>query len=146
MPVASEYIGSRQNCLICQSVAGPQRVQQLNNTPTILSPSISFHLHSSIHVSSCLLEYYVFILPSDLLIPLTTSNRPLPDERPRQSVANLIGRFEQQQKRQPTSSGPPSRATSATSNNTSNARYHRLSPLRLRVRHRLSHRRPRPRL
>ncbi|KAF8486232.1 hypothetical protein DFH94DRAFT_688587 [Russula ochroleuca] len=44
-----------------------------------------------------------------------------PDERPRQSVANLIGRFEQQQKRQSTSSVPPSRATSATSNNTGNA-------------------------
>lgn len=32
---------------------------------------------------------------------------PLPDERPRQSVANLIGRFEQQNKRQPLPSTPP---------------------------------------
>ncbi|KAG8213215.1 hypothetical protein J3R82DRAFT_11680 [Butyriboletus roseoflavus] len=31
---------------------------------------------------------------------LSSSHRPLPDERPRQSVANLIGRFEQQGKRQ----------------------------------------------
>lgn len=32
--------------------------------------------------------------------------RPLPDERPRQSVANLIGRFEQQNKRQSSSAVP----------------------------------------
>ncbi|OJA11141.1 hypothetical protein AZE42_02383 [Rhizopogon vesiculosus] len=32
-----------------------------------------------------------------------TTCRPLPDERPRQSVANLIGRFEQQNKRQSSS-------------------------------------------
>ena len=51
------------------------------------------------------------IFPSDPLIVLTAS-RPFPDERPRQSVANLIGRFDQQRRRQPNSSGPPSRATS----------------------------------
>ena len=33
--------------------------------------------------------------------------RPLPDERPRQSVANLIGRFEQQTKRQSLTNVPP---------------------------------------
>lgn len=33
-------------------------------------------------------------------LTLTSFYRPLPDERPRQSVANLIGRFEQQGKRQ----------------------------------------------
>ena len=85
---------------------------------SLLSRSVSFQLHSSTHVSSCLLEYYVLILPSHLLILLTLSKRPLPDEQPCQSVANLIGRFELQQKRQPGSSGPPLRATSATSNNT----------------------------
>ena len=55
----------------------------------------------------------MYILPSDPLIVFTAS-RPLPDERPlaRQSVANLIGRFEQQQRRQPNSSGPPSHTTS----------------------------------
>ncbi|KAH0833124.1 hypothetical protein J3R83DRAFT_12121 [Lanmaoa asiatica] len=33
-------------------------------------------------------------------------HKPLPDERPRQSVANLIGRFEQQGKRQPSPAVP----------------------------------------
>ncbi|PSS34139.1 hypothetical protein PHLCEN_2v1807 [Hermanssonia centrifuga] len=41
--------------------------------------------------------------------------QPLPDERPRASVANLIGRFEQQTKRQSLSSVPP-RTASALSN------------------------------
>ncbi|KAI0696916.1 hypothetical protein BC835DRAFT_830454 [Cytidiella melzeri] len=40
---------------------------------------------------------------------------PLPDERPRQSVANLIGRFEQQTKRQ-SLVGTPSRTSSALAN------------------------------
>ena len=39
--------------------------------------------------------------------PFRLSRRPLPDERPRQSVANLIGRFEQQSKRQSIGSAPP---------------------------------------
>ncbi|TFY55011.1 hypothetical protein EVG20_g9477, partial [Dentipellis fragilis] len=40
------------------------------------------------------------------------SPEPLPDERPRQSVANLIGRFEQQTKRQSIgSTSPPSNGT-----------------------------------
>ncbi|KAH8101004.1 hypothetical protein BXZ70DRAFT_145088 [Cristinia sonorae] len=55
---------------------------------------------------------------------------PLPDERPRQSVANLIGRFEQQTKRQSlTGTSPPlvpsgpfiPRATSVASNHTGDA-------------------------
>ncbi|KAG6900698.1 hypothetical protein C0993_005010 [Termitomyces sp. T159_Od127] len=41
--------------------------------------------------------------------------RPLPDERPRGSVANLIGRFENQVKRQPSSSPASARSLSATS-------------------------------
>lgn len=48
---------------------------------------------------------------------LTHSPRPLPDERPRQSVANLIGRFENQTKRQPPVTGSP-RSTSVVSHNT----------------------------
>ncbi|KAL0573405.1 hypothetical protein V5O48_008553 [Marasmius crinis-equi] len=43
---------------------------------------------------------------------------PLPDERPRASVANLIGRFEQQVKKNPQSSNPiviPGRSTSVAS-------------------------------
>ncbi|KAK0446473.1 uncharacterized protein EV420DRAFT_1648153 [Desarmillaria tabescens] len=43
--------------------------------------------------------------------------RPLPDERPRQSVANLIGRFEQQNKRQSISASP-ARSSSVVSHNT----------------------------
>ncbi|KAF9649235.1 hypothetical protein BDM02DRAFT_1931491 [Thelephora ganbajun] len=42
---------------------------------------------------------------------------PLPDERPRQSVANLIGRFEQQTKKQ-RSSSPGPRSSSVTSHTT----------------------------
>ncbi|KAF7795279.1 hypothetical protein EIP86_006432 [Pleurotus ostreatoroseus] len=43
----------------------------------------------------------------------TSSSRrgPLPDERPRQSVANLIGRFEQQTKRQSLTHVPPRSST-----------------------------------
>ncbi|KAF9446302.1 hypothetical protein P691DRAFT_213253 [Macrolepiota fuliginosa MF-IS2] len=41
---------------------------------------------------------------------------PLPDERPRQSVANLIGRFENQTKRQP--AAPASRSSSVVSHTT----------------------------
>ncbi|KAG7450779.1 uncharacterized protein BT62DRAFT_535002 [Guyanagaster necrorhizus] len=41
---------------------------------------------------------------------------PLPDERPRQSVANLIGRFEQQTKRQSISAAP-ARSSSVVSHN-----------------------------
>ncbi|OJT02459.1 hypothetical protein TRAPUB_7026 [Trametes pubescens] len=37
----------------------------------------------------------------DVAFVVSASSRPLPDERPRQSVANLIGRFEQQHKRNP---------------------------------------------
>ncbi|KAF8223845.1 hypothetical protein L208DRAFT_1189349, partial [Tricholoma matsutake] len=46
----------------------------------------------------------------------------LPDERPRQSVANLIGRFENQTKRQslPPPTGSP-RSTSVISNNTNDS-------------------------
>ncbi|KZT67469.1 hypothetical protein DAEQUDRAFT_767197 [Daedalea quercina L-15889] len=40
---------------------------------------------------------------------------PLPDERPRQSVANLIGRFEQQTKRQSIVPNVPPRTSSVTS-------------------------------
>lgn len=42
---------------------------------------------------------------------------PLPDERPRQSVANLIGRFEQQTKRQSISASP-ARSSSVVSHST----------------------------
>ncbi|KAK0207993.1 hypothetical protein DFS33DRAFT_1300571 [Desarmillaria ectypa] len=42
---------------------------------------------------------------------------PLPNERPQQSVANLIGRFEQQTKRQSISASP-ARSTSVVSHNT----------------------------
>ncbi|KAL0954829.1 hypothetical protein HGRIS_003774 [Hohenbuehelia grisea] len=50
----------------------------------------------------------------------TPSNMPLPDERPRASVANLIGRFEQQTKRQSLSSSTagPNRSSSVASHNT----------------------------
>ncbi|CAA7267172.1 unnamed protein product [Cyclocybe aegerita] len=41
--------------------------------------------------------------------------RPLPDERPRQSVANLIGRFETQTKRLSLSASSPSRSSSVVS-------------------------------
>ena len=44
-----------------------------------------------------------------------SSNRPLPDERPRQSVANLIGRFETQSKRLSISASSPSRSSSVVS-------------------------------
>ena len=44
-----------------------------------------------------------------------SSNRPLPDERPRQSVANLIGRFETQNKRLSISASSPSRSSSVVS-------------------------------
>ncbi|OCH85710.1 hypothetical protein OBBRIDRAFT_287808 [Obba rivulosa] len=43
---------------------------------------------------------------------------PLPDERPRQSVANLIGRFEQQTKRQSIVPSVPPRTSSVTSHHT----------------------------
>ncbi|KAI0026776.1 hypothetical protein K488DRAFT_75087 [Vararia minispora EC-137] len=43
---------------------------------------------------------------------------PLPDERPRQSVANLIGRFEQQTKKQAPSNGHSSRPSSVVSHTT----------------------------
>ncbi|KAF8071754.1 hypothetical protein FPV67DRAFT_895583 [Lyophyllum atratum] len=43
---------------------------------------------------------------------------PLPDERPRQSVANLVGRFEAQVKRQPSSSPGSARSLSVTSHTT----------------------------
>lgn len=43
---------------------------------------------------------------------------PLPDERPRQSVANLIGRFENQVKRQPSSSPGSARSSSVVSHTT----------------------------
>ncbi|GLB40229.1 hypothetical protein LshimejAT787_0801000 [Lyophyllum shimeji] len=46
---------------------------------------------------------------------LAEAQMPLPDERPRQSVANLIGRFENQVKRQPSSSPGSVRSLSATS-------------------------------
>ncbi|KAF8807045.1 hypothetical protein BYT27DRAFT_7004271, partial [Phlegmacium glaucopus] len=39
----------------------------------------------------------------------------LPDERPRQSVANLIGRFETQNKRLSISASSPSRSSSVVS-------------------------------
>lgn len=42
-------------------------------------------------------------------------SRPLPDERPRQSVANLIGRFETQTKRLSLSASSPSRSSSVVS-------------------------------
>jgi len=42
-------------------------------------------------------------------------NRPLPDERPRQSVANLIGRFETQTKRLSLTASSPSRSSSVVS-------------------------------
>ncbi|EGN98981.1 hypothetical protein SERLA73DRAFT_73557 [Serpula lacrymans var. lacrymans S7.3] len=47
--------------------------------------------------------FQIFLSP-----PLSPSYHamPLPDERPRQSVANLIGRFEQQTKKQPASAAP----------------------------------------
>ncbi|KAJ3826985.1 hypothetical protein EV361DRAFT_948619 [Lentinula raphanica] len=52
-------------------------------------------------------------------IILSVLIRPLPDERPRASVANLIGRFEQQNKRHSLtagSTGSPSRSSSVVSN------------------------------
>jgi hypothetical protein len=60
----------------------------------------SLSLFSFLHFRPSLLVYTckcfsVYISPSDHLIVLTAS-RPLPDQQPRQSVANLIGRFEQQ--------------------------------------------------
>ncbi|CCL99297.1 uncharacterized protein FIBRA_01313 [Fibroporia radiculosa] len=53
------------------------------------------------------------------LLPETAalSHLPLPDERPRQSVANLIGRFEQQNKRQSVTPTPP-RTSSVASHHT----------------------------
>ena len=45
----------------------------------------------------------------------SSCNRPLPDERPRQSVANLIGRFETQNKRLSISASSPSRSSSVVS-------------------------------
>ncbi|KAI0671867.1 hypothetical protein C8Q78DRAFT_991392 [Trametes maxima] len=46
-------------------------------------------------------------------------DQPLPDERPRQSVANLIGRFEQQNKRQSAAAAAnPPRASSVASQHT----------------------------
>ncbi|KAG6832792.1 hypothetical protein H0H92_009410 [Tricholoma furcatifolium] len=48
---------------------------------------------------------------------LKLGRMPLPDERPRQSVANLIGRFENQVKRQPSSSPSSARSLSAVSHN-----------------------------
>ena len=47
--------------------------------------------------------------------PCSSCNRPLPDERPRQSVANLIGRFETQNKRLSISASSPSRSSSVVS-------------------------------
>ena len=47
--------------------------------------------------------------------PSSSQNRPLPDERPRQSVANLIGRFETHNKRLSTSASSPSRSSSVVS-------------------------------
>ncbi|KAF9048615.1 hypothetical protein BJ165DRAFT_1038336 [Panaeolus papilionaceus] len=50
-------------------------------------------------------------------ILIQTTSRPLPDERPRASVANLIGRFENQTKRLSlsASAGSPSRSSSVVS-------------------------------
>ncbi|THH15345.1 hypothetical protein EW146_g5121 [Bondarzewia mesenterica] len=50
---------------------------------------------------------FIWFEASAFIVQHLTIIRPLPDERPRQSVANLIGRFEQQTKRQSTSNGTP---------------------------------------
>ena len=60
---------------------------------------------------------------STTILRLTHSPRPLPDERPRQSVANLIGRFENQTKRQPPITGSP-RSSSVVSHNTGDSVNH----------------------
>lgn len=55
------------------------------------------------------------VLSMSLLLSL---GRPLPDERPRPSVANLIERFQHQQKKQPTSPSMQTRSLSAVSHTT----------------------------
>ncbi|KAF8632188.1 hypothetical protein AX15_001956 [Amanita polypyramis BW_CC] len=55
---------------------------------------------------------------STLSLLFLLSQMPLPDERPRQSVANLIGRFENQTKRQAPSNGHNPRSSSVASHNT----------------------------
>ncbi|KAG5647369.1 hypothetical protein DXG03_000437 [Asterophora parasitica] len=62
----------------------------------------------------------VLVLPFTfpfILIP-SFKQMPLPDERPRQSVANLIGRFENQVRRQPSSSPGSARSSSVVSHTT----------------------------
>lgn len=57
-------------------------------------------------------------LPPPWFLPDSQQTRPLPDERPRQSVANLIGKFENQTKRTCDPGQTPPRSTSVVSNNT----------------------------
>ncbi|KAF5372747.1 hypothetical protein D9615_010095 [Tricholomella constricta] len=110
----SKYRGWRQS--LEEESGGQLRIVEIERA------SHFWRGHADPDAGQHILFYTHFILStpltSFLFQILFSKQMPLPDERPRQSVANLIGRFENQVKRQPSSSPGSVRSSSVVSHTT----------------------------